>query len=241
MLPGAPRGLMLVPLLYFATIGYLWVVTDNKEADQRQQTAVACTASQNAIALLIAATWDMRAAEMDPVVPTMNELSECEFRFFETDWRITNEYSLEQVNLTTFTGKTGWTSYTITFRDPRMVNVGCMSPMKTFKVPSTSSATDSDAELAAQAVTDPVVRRQLPVAESPLRQPQLTDPLSLAEGLHSNLNAGGASGSGHSAPSSLNRHWQSQGEAQDSATDPRYSRRQSVFQAALLAAGVRSA
>ena len=68
-----------------------------------------------------------------------------------------------------------------------MVNVGCMSPMKTFKVPSTSSATD--AELAAQAVTDPVVRRQLPVAESPLRQPQLTDPLSLAEGLHSNLNA----------------------------------------------------
>ena len=79
---------MLVPLLYFATIGYLWVVTDYKEADQRQQTAVACTASQNAIALLIAATWDMRAAEMDPVVPTMNELSECEFRFFETDWRI---------------------------------------------------------------------------------------------------------------------------------------------------------
>jgi hypothetical protein len=193
MVPGLPRGLVLVPLFYFATIGLLWVVTESKKADQQQQAAVACTASQNAIALLIAAAWDMRAAEMDPVIPTMNELSECEFRFFETDWRTTNEYSMEQVSPTTFTGKTGCTSYTITFRDPRMVNVGCLSAMtrNTFKVPPRATDAESAApapgpdpssgSASSSAGTDPAVRRQLTLAESTLRQPQLTGP----RGLHS--------------------------------------------------------
>ncbi len=59
----------------------------------------------------------MRADEMTPIIPTMNQLSECDFTFFETDWRTTSEYALEQVGPTTFTGKTGWISFTITFRD----------------------------------------------------------------------------------------------------------------------------
>ena len=75
----------------------------------------------------------MRAADMDPIVPTMNELSDCDFTFFETDWRTTREYSVEQVDATTFTGKTGWMNFRIRFRREVDVNVDCLSPMNTYR------------------------------------------------------------------------------------------------------------
>jgi hypothetical protein len=129
---------------YLVILGVVWITTKNKEATQRQRVAVACTTSQNAIALLIAAGWDMRADEMTPIIPTMNQLSECDFTFFETDWRTTPEYSLEQVGPTTFTGKTGWISFTITFRDAAKVNVGCLTPMNYWRPPPTSSSGDPE-------------------------------------------------------------------------------------------------
>ena len=98
------RGVLLVPVYYLVMLGVVWITTKNKEAAQRQRVAVACTraASQNAVALLIAAGWNMRADEMTPLIPTMNELSECDFTFFETDWRTTSEYALEQMGPTTY-------------------------------------------------------------------------------------------------------------------------------------------
>ncbi len=105
------RAVLLVAVWYVALLGFLWMTAENNKAAQRQQTAVACTAataSQTVVALLIAAGWDMRADEMTPIVPTMNELSECDFTFFETDWRNTSQYSImiQQTGPTTFTGKT---------------------------------------------------------------------------------------------------------------------------------------
>ena len=116
------------------------MATKNKEAAERQRVAVACTASQNAVALLIAAGWDMRADDMTPLIPTMSELSECDFTFFETDWRTTSEYALQQVGPTTFTGKTGWIGFSITFRDAAKVNVGCLTPMNYWRPPPGSGS-----------------------------------------------------------------------------------------------------
>ena len=139
------RFILLVPVYYVFIMGVLWITTKNQEAAQRQQVAVACTASINAIALLITAGWDMRADEMIPVVPVMNELSACNFTFFETDWRTTPEYSLEQVGPTTFTGKTGWISFTINFRDAAKVNVACLTPMNFWRPPPGYGNAERDA------------------------------------------------------------------------------------------------
>jgi hypothetical protein len=51
------RGVLLVPVYYLVMLGVVWITTKNQEAAQRQRVAVACTASQNAVALrlLIAA------------------------------------------------------------------------------------------------------------------------------------------------------------------------------------------
>ena len=69
---------------------------------------------------------------MPAVIPTLNALYNIRATFYETDNRVTNRFSLIQVDAVTFTGETNFIGYRVSFNNPADVNFACLSAMNKF-------------------------------------------------------------------------------------------------------------
>jgi hypothetical protein len=109
----ASIGLGLVLAVSWMVAVMIWGVTDSNAA---RSSAVAsetqaCTASTSILSAVQLVPFKLRVADVLEVVPTLEAAYNIRIRFFETDYRTTNRFSLMPgVAPNTFTGDTNWMS-----------------------------------------------------------------------------------------------------------------------------------
>ncbi len=118
---------------------------------QRQTSA--CQQSRRLIAILQFAPYELRAEQLASIIPTVNYEGDVAAEFFETDWRVTNRFSLKLSDgvisgticcglapvlqvfkrcCVLFTGDTNWLAYRIVLNQPSSYDETCLMELNEF-------------------------------------------------------------------------------------------------------------
>jgi hypothetical protein len=107
---------MAPSLTFTLLVGVSWITAvvvwaDNQRANALEEEARACIASSNVLAGLQLVPYKLRVVDVEDVVPTLEQAYNVRVRFFETDYRTTDRFSLMPgKDAVTFTGETNWMS-----------------------------------------------------------------------------------------------------------------------------------
>ncbi len=125
-MPSVNAVLGTVLIWYVGVIVLLWKVRQDGDA-------AACLASQRLITVLEYVPYELRADALKSVVPTIDTYYNVQIEFFETDWRVTNKFTIEVLDERTIQGESNWVGYKVKFVEPATYDFSCLMSIGDFR------------------------------------------------------------------------------------------------------------